>query len=217
MTWTSGKGGADEHGQGVNCSGPTHSRPTLASSASGSGVPQQSTPKPWRQAVTANPSATSPGPSRMRSLSNPTVRSASLQKSVVLLTSEELRASLAAARPPQPWSIWQALRAGFWRSSICRGLARGLQCATLQSALRWPRLQTLLPSVRRRVRWAALLDRALVESGGVLSTAAPAAAVRRLKSYREEWDRLEVIPAAAPHASARPINLQPSTLNSQPA
>ena len=139
-------------------------------------------------------SATSPVPSHMRSLSGPIVHSVSLQKFCAKVTSAELRQSLAEARarPPQPWSIRQALRDGWQRCSIAQALVLHLRSATLRSALRWPGLEALIPTVRRRGQMAALFDRVQIESGGVLSASDPVAAVRRLKSYREEWDQIVV-------------------------
>ena len=148
-----------------------------------------------RVEVTGNVlSATSPVPSQMRSLSGPIVHSACRQRFCAKLTLAETRALFAEdrARPPQPWSAWQALRAGWWRCSVCRGLTLRLQSAALRSALHWPTLEALLPSVRTHAQRAAMLDRVSVESGGVLSASGLAAAVRRLKSYREEWDQLVV-------------------------
>jgi hypothetical protein len=67
----------------------------------------------------------------------------------------------------------------------------------IRAALRWPKLETHLQSVRRLAALRALTDAAQIESCGELSTSEPAALVRRLKAYRDEMPRLTVIHSAA--------------------
>src|ERR1035437_9873055 len=133
-------------------------------------------------------SNTSQSPRRLPPLSHPIVHSASFQRHVAILTCKQARRSLAGAlaRPHVPATTWQTLRAKFYRCDVCREWYLRLGNRVLRSAVRWPVLQTLLPSIRKRGQWGALLDRAQIESGGELSTSAPAALVRRLKAYRDE-------------------------------
>ena len=63
----------------------------------------------------------------------------------------------------------------------------------LRLAVRFPVLETLLPSIRRHGQWASLLDRAQIESGGEVSVSAPSALARHLKAYRDEMPRLTVL------------------------
>ena len=80
---------------------------------------------------------------------------------------------------------------------MCREWSGHLGNLLLRSAVRWPMLETLFPSIRRRGQWASLLDRAEIESGAELSTSEPEILARRLKAYRDEMPRLTVIHSAA--------------------
>ena len=130
------------------------------------------------------------------SISSLVCYSPSIQKYAYRMTSEESRQSLeqALARPRKPDSTWQRLRARFYRCDVCREQSARLGNLLLRLAVRWPLLQTLLPSIRKTGQLDALIDRFEIESGGVLSTSAPALLVMRLKSYRDEWSRIVVWP-----------------------
>jgi hypothetical protein len=133
-------------------------------------------------------------PHRQQPLLNPIVHSASLRKSVAILTCEEARRQFleAADRQHGPMTIWHRLRAAFYLCDVCREWSARLGNLLLRLAVRWPRLEILLPSVRKTGQLAALLDRVEIESGGALSTSAPSLLVRRLKAYREEVQKLIV-------------------------
>ena len=146
-------------------------------------------------------SNTSQAPRRPLPLSNPIIHSASLHRFACKLTFAEARQIFSADQvqkhEPAPTSPFPLLK--FLQCEICPNLALrlGLDKMLIRAALRWPKLETHLPSVRRLAALRALTDQAQIESGGELSTSAPAALVRRLKAYRDEMPRLTVIHSAA--------------------
>jgi hypothetical protein len=124
--------------------------------------------------------------------------SPSIQKYFYRMTSEESQASLesALARPRQPDSIWQILRAKYWQSDICRGSHLYLRRQILRLAVRWSILEVLIPSIRRRGQEDALIDRFQVETepSSRHQFSVCGSLVERLQSYRDEWSRIVVWP-----------------------
>jgi len=138
-------------------------------------------------------------PRSMRSLSQPVVYSPSLRKFAAKPTLVELRCLLAkdVALPTRLAPISNRLWIKFYQCGICRELSHRLHQMLLLLVLRWPLLQKFLPTIRKRGQLAALLDRVQIESGGELSTSAPALLVRQLRAYQDEMPRLTVTHSAA--------------------
>ena len=146
--------------------------------------------------ITANTfSVRSQAPLRMQPLSNPILHSASLQRFACRLTYDEARRLLAEdrVRPKRRLPVSTRLWAKCCQYSICRKLALHLRQNVFRLAVRWPTLQTHLPSIQRLAREAALVYRAKVESGEVLSLSDSASLVCQLEAYRDEWSKIVVL------------------------
>jgi hypothetical protein len=136
---------------------------------------------------------------RKRPLSNPKVRSASLGISSTILTCEEQKRLLAEdlAKPHSPEPKFPILVRKFYSLYIYRGPIRFLhQAARLQCvrlALRFPKLEPLVPLVRNLVKWGAFSDKLSLVSGEALSTAPLDSMVRHLRAYQDEFERIKVV------------------------
>jgi hypothetical protein len=137
-------------------------------------------------------STTIPIPPRMRSLSNPIVRSSCGHKFAATLTSDEARRLLEEdfAATPMLEKAWTNL--WFLPRCIYPNLRLRLQFFALRCSIRWPALQKLMPGLRKRAQRAALLEKAQVESGGGPSISPPMELLRRLKAYQDEYSKIEV-------------------------
>jgi hypothetical protein len=164
-------------------------------------------------------SATNQGHPRVQPLSNPIVHSESLRMLASILTCEEAQQIRATAqgRPRQQLSIWRDRWEGFCRFCDYRLLNLFPHKALCRLIVRWPKLEALVPSIRRHGRLAALVDRAQIESGGELSASEPAILARRLASYKEEWPRLRVISQASQISKSPTISSKLQTWSEIPA
>jgi len=140
-------------------------------------------------------SATSPGEIPMQPsphpMTNPTVFSPSLNRSFRIMSERECAKLCAGGDEPS----WLSKMRWLWakvRTRHISPVARLLFCLQLRLAIRWPVLEPLLPSVRRRIAWDALLDRASLESGRGLRSSVFLSWLRGNAIYRVEYELLQV-------------------------